>query len=263
MNYSPYAPPRHDPYGGGGGYYAQHVYKPLGWKTTVAIIGMVGTVILSSAQTAATVAFPGVMKNPVPENLGIILVLGLLGLLTGGVAIGTYVVFLLWMHQAAKNVRAFGQQGLEHTPGWCVGWWFIPFASLWKPFTAMREIWKASDPETVGPRAAMDWRAAPVPPTMPAWWAVYVVNGFIGIVIAVSNLDWSGPTPVATVTPLNFITHALLGVAGVLLIMIMRQLARRQEAAAERLAGASASPPGGHDQANPYAAQASASNPYA
>jgi len=252
MNYAPYAPPQHDqgPYGGGA--YVQHVYRPLGWKTTVSIVGVAATVVLSFLQTGASLANPDLLKHP-EENLGPILALGLLGLVTSVVAIGTYVFFLLWMHQAAKNVRAFGQVGLEYTPGWCVGWWFIPVASLWKPFTAMREIWKASDPDTVGPGAASHWMAAPVPATMGVWWGIYILNGFVGAGIALSSLDLSGAAKGVTVGPATFISHALLGIAGALLIMIMRQLAARQETAWQRLSNA---------DRMPVATAATAPNPY-
>ena len=60
------------------------------------------------------------------------------------VNIATIVVFLIWINRANKNSRALGAQNMQFTPGWCVGWWFIPIASLWKPYQAVREIWKTS-----------------------------------------------------------------------------------------------------------------------
>lgn len=270
MSYSPYAPPRHDPgpYGGGGNNYGYVPYQPLGWKTTVTIVGIAASVVLSFAQTGTSLAFPDVLKNPVPANLPIIMALGLLGLLTGGIALLTNIFFLVWMHQAAKNVRAFGQGGLEFTPGWCVGWWFIPVASLWKPLAAMREIWKASDPDSIGQNAARPWMAAPVPSTMGLWWASYVLSGFVAMGIALANMDLSGGKASVAIGPENFVSNGLHGLAGVFLILIMRELAKRQVSSAERLSGGSnAGPPGGHVEPNPYAQtayapQASAPNPY-
>ena len=250
MDYSPYAPPQQPNYSAyGGGYQQQYLYKPLGWRTTVTVFGLIGTVLFGILQTGASVAFPDVLKNPAPENLGIILALGLLGLIGGVVSIATWVLFLVWMNLAAKNVRAFGQQHLQYTPGWCVGWWFIPIASLWKPFDAMREIWKASDPDTVGASASKPWMASLVPATLPVWWAVYILNGFVAMGIALSNLDFSGRRAAVTQGPANFLTHGVLGVAAVLLIIIMRQLAQRQEASWQRLQSAPAVAP----SADPYA----------
>ena len=55
------------------------------------------------------------------------------------------------------------------TPGWAVGWHFVPFASLVKPFHAVVEIWKVSanpnDPESVL------W-----PETLlRSWWALWLI----------------------------------------------------------------------------------------
>ena len=247
MDYSPYAPPQQqnpNAWGGGGGYIQQYVYKPLGWRTTATIVGLIGTVVFGFVQTGATLAFGEVLKNPSPQNLGLILVLGLLGLATTAVSIATWVLFLVWTNLAAKNVRAFGQQGLEYTPGWCVGWWFIPIASLWKPFDAMREIWKASDPDSVGANASKSWMSSVVPVTMPIWWAVYILNGFVAMGVALSNFDFSGSKATVTPGPSSFLSHGMLGIAGVLLIIVMRQLAQRQEAAWQRLQSAPANPPG-------------------
>ena len=58
----------------------------------------------------------------------------------------TAVLWCIWQHRAHSNLRAFSRIGLAYTPGWAVGWWFIPFASLWKPLGAMSELWKASEP---------------------------------------------------------------------------------------------------------------------
>jgi hypothetical protein len=107
-----------------------------------------------------------------------------------------------------------------------------------------------------------------VPATLGLWWAVYIINGFVAMGIALSNLDLTTGKAAVSVGPANFITHALLGVAGALIIIVMRQLAQRQEAAAERLQSGAHADPGGPgaavvDQASAYGPpQTSAPNPY-
>jgi hypothetical protein len=56
----------------------------------------------------------------------------------------TAVVFGRWIYRANANARALGADHMTFTPGWSVGWYFVPVASLWKPYQAMREIWLAS-----------------------------------------------------------------------------------------------------------------------
>ena len=82
----------------------------------------------------------------------------------------TGVLWCIWQHRAHSNLRAFGRNGLRYTPGWAVGWWFIPFASLWKPLGAMSELWKSSEP-TDDPNA---WLRARPWWLLGLWWACWI-----------------------------------------------------------------------------------------
>src|SRR5918997_1098797 len=64
------------------------------------------------------------------------------------VRIALVVAFLLWLHRASKNLAALGnpKSRIEYTPGWAVGWFFIPFANLVMPYRAVREVWVKSEP---------------------------------------------------------------------------------------------------------------------
>jgi hypothetical protein len=81
----------------------------------------------------------------------------------------TVIVFCRWIYRANGNARALGAIGMEFTPGWSVGWYFIPIASLWKPFQAMREIWKASLNPT-------HWRNEPTPAILGWWWFGWIAS---------------------------------------------------------------------------------------
>ena len=41
-----------------------------------------------------------------------------------------------------------GAGGLRYTPGWAVGWLFVPFANLVVPYFVFTEIWRNSIPAT-------------------------------------------------------------------------------------------------------------------
>lgn len=84
-----------------------------------------------------------------------------------------YVIGGRWIILAARNVRAFGAQGLAVSPGWAVGWYFIPFANLIKPFQAMDEIWRAS-------ASAANWRQVATPTLLRFWWGCWLVVGVLG-----------------------------------------------------------------------------------
>jgi hypothetical protein len=81
----------------------------------------------------------------------------------------TGIVFLTWTYRANKNARALGAVGMRFTPGWSVGWFFVPVMSLWKPFQAMREIWQAS-------AQPGNWQSVQAPPLVGWWWAIYLVS---------------------------------------------------------------------------------------
>ncbi len=69
--------------------------------------------------------------------------------------------------------------GLEHgfrmkfTPGWSVGYYFIPFLNLWRPYQAMKEIWKASKNPT-------SWEGEERGAILPWWWFFFLVASMFG-----------------------------------------------------------------------------------
>lgn len=78
-----------------------------------------------------------------------------------------YVVFLCWVYLVAKNVRALGAQRLRFSPEGAVGYYFVPIGSLWLPYQAMKELWKASeDPE--------HWRSVRTAPIVGWWWGLLI-----------------------------------------------------------------------------------------
>lgn len=68
----------------------------------------------------------------------------LIGTVQAIIYIGAAITFLKWVYRSNWNARALGASGMRFTPGWSIGWYFIPIALIWKPYQAMKEIWKAS-----------------------------------------------------------------------------------------------------------------------
>ena len=56
----------------------------------------------------------------------------------------TVTTFLLWVYRSNENLRALSGESMTFTPGWSVGWYFIPIVCLWKPYQVMKEIWNVS-----------------------------------------------------------------------------------------------------------------------
>jgi Domain of unknown function (DUF4328) len=45
----------------------------------------------------------------------------------------TGILFLRWVFRANESARLLGALEMKFTPGWAVGWYFVPLANLWKP----------------------------------------------------------------------------------------------------------------------------------
>jgi hypothetical protein len=85
----------------------------------------------------------------------------------------TAIVFLRWIYILNDNKRRFEASGLSFTPGWAVGWFFVPFAMFWKPYQAMKELWQVS----IDPKKWQDQRPGSL---LPLWWLLWVTNNFLG-----------------------------------------------------------------------------------
>lgn len=79
------------------------------------------------------------------------------------------VLYMMWVHRVVRNAHVLAKTTLDQTPGWAVGFHFIPIVSLWKPFVAIKETWNASHglPLTEGNKL-LGW-----------WWACWLLNSFL------------------------------------------------------------------------------------
>lgn len=99
--------------------------------------------------------------------------------IVGGV-IALLIPFTMFVHQASSNLRYLRAEGQRFTPGWAVGWFFIPFMNFVQPFRVVRELMRASGPtETANPRA---WQNAGSPSGLlvGVWWASVIAAILFG-----------------------------------------------------------------------------------
>jgi hypothetical protein len=90
----------------------------------------------------------------------------------------TFIIFLRWTYQSNRNARFLGGNSLQYTPGWSVGWYFIPILGLWKPYLALKEIFKASHPDF-----GHEWKNAPIPKILPLWWTLFILSIGLGQIL--------------------------------------------------------------------------------
>jgi hypothetical protein len=82
------------------------------------------------------------------------------------------IIILKWIYRANLNAREMGATDMVFTPGWAIGWYFIPIANLWKPYQAMKEIWRAS-------KNPQNWKTESVSSLLPWWWFIWIVSNLI------------------------------------------------------------------------------------
>jgi hypothetical protein len=115
------------------------------------------------------------------------LVSGLIALLLMPVFIYTVVTFLMWLYRIFSNLPSLRSDQMEFTPGWAVGWWFIPLANLIKPYQAVRTAWAESDPDIEVHNEFLTTIQSGAPSFMMLWWALWIIGNVVSNVS--SRLD--------------------------------------------------------------------------
>lgn len=155
-----------------------------------------------------------------------------IGLLYFLAFLGTAVLFLRWTYLSNKNARALGSTDMEFTPGWSAGWYFVPILTLWKPYQALRETFKASHPAS---EYDADWRQAPHPGIMPIWWTLWLISGFVGQAVFRMSLSAETIDELLVSSWMIWISDAVEIPLGIVVIVLVGTLTDWQERKYERV----------------------------
>jgi Domain of unknown function (DUF4328) len=126
--------------------------------------------------------------------------------------VGSAIAVPMWMHRAFRNLPALGARDLRWSPAWAAGGWFIPLANLVIPYLVTRELWIRAGGEP-----------APVWPLLPAWWVAWV-----GAYILQVGSNLAGRFSRIGGDALGILNDVGLVLAGVLLILVVQRITRRQ-----------------------------------
>lgn len=145
-----------------------------------------------------------------------------------GLFIWSAVLIGRWIMQANKNARSLGVQNMQITPGWAIGWYFIPIANLWKPYQAMKEIWLASlslsggKPATLISTTVLNW-----------WWFLWLATSAIGQYSSRSRLKADTIHEFTTANFASICSDVLMIVLCFVLLSIVSQINKAQKQAYE------------------------------
>ena len=129
----------------------------------------------------------------------------------GLVTVATAIASLLWIYRASRNLHSLGALGQRFSPGWAVGWWFIPIFFFFRPYQVMVEIWKGSTPRASG-ETTLDWKSGAVSALLPWWWACWIAQWFIGLISGITEAS-GGSIEVALLGDAINICWAVLSIA--------------------------------------------------
>lgn len=132
------------------------------------------------------------------------------------VFIASIVLTCMWIYRAHANVIAADAGPLENSPGWAVGWFFVPIANLFKPFQAMRELWNVSHNQA-------DGFSQESPHLLKLWWGFWIVSNIVTN-ISTRSMFASGEIGQSSATILDVIGGLLSIPAAWFLLQIVRQV---------------------------------------
>lgn len=163
-----------------------------------------------------------------PEIVSVsVLIRGLSGLGQLPMFVYTPICFGMLLYRFAKNARSLGFTGFEYSPGWCVGWFFIPFAHLWMPYKANSEVWQSSKATDAEEIRLNEWRSHGTGPLFLAWWLTWIFGTLGNNISSRMSRSVSEELEIAGYWLMPFAAVAQV-VSAILAILVITKLASRQ-----------------------------------
>lgn len=141
------------------------------------------------------------------------------------------VFYCIWKNRSCKNAWMLTPQVMTTTPGWAVGWYFVPIMNLFKPYVAMREIRDASCPP--GRLTA----------ALPAWWTLWIITNIaenisMRLALDVGNVEQYKASAVLDMAllPVNLVLT-------VIIIHVVRTITAEQMPRLQQLTATDVAPP--------------------
>jgi hypothetical protein len=195
-----------------------HDYKNPATLTKMTVVALSIFMMTELADAVLMIyAHPSLDDGSDAQALGIA---GVLAIASFVALIACFILVGCWIYRASANAHSFSNE-MTISPGWAVGWYFVPFANLFKPYQAMREIWMAS-------HFRANWHGEPTPGLLVGWWALWIITNIL------SNLAWrlsvadSSGQMLGATAMLDVVATFLNVPLCLILIAIIRDIARVQ-----------------------------------
>ncbi len=154
------------------------------------------------------------------------LISALFAVLQGLLLIVTGILFFVWTYRSYKNLSAFDAGGLKTTPGWAVGYFFVPFLNLVRPLQAFKEMWRASA-ITAPDAGRWAWTSTRSSPLVLSWWLLWLLKGVCDNIVSQFPDNYGDNGVYIRFTAFS---HLASVAAAVCAIFVVRGITARQEA---------------------------------
>lgn len=145
------------------------------------------------------------------------------------VGLMTWIVQLRWVYNSNKVAKYLSNDALSVSPGWSVGWFFVPILGLWMPFVGVRETYQFSvDPD-------MPHEVA-VPLVFRWWWGLYLARAMVSYLALITLLGGERALPGSPVQVVNAVASAIAIPAALALAAVVRRISRTQAQSLSALA---------------------------
>jgi Cof subfamily protein (haloacid dehalogenase superfamily) len=133
------------------------------------------------------------------------------------------IAFLAWLSRTIDNTPVLRGGVPSVTPRWSIGWWFVPFANLVKPYQIVREV---HDRMATGGTSSGDWIVL-------AWWIAFLIGRAITLMAQLISKPINPDAPdigaMSTLFSLRGIADSLTFVGAILAIAVVLRIQWRAE----------------------------------
>ncbi|HEX6850502.1 MAG TPA: DUF4328 domain-containing protein [Candidatus Polarisedimenticolaceae bacterium] len=202
-------------------------YRDPGIRARWAVAGL-------AASTAFAIAV--YFANPTalnPNDLAHAMTLFALLVIVAVLSIGAVVAFCMWFHRVYANLPALGHATPRFTPGWAVGYFFIPILNLFRPYQAAREAWIRTEDALAGDTGgfAVERGAGLVG----VWWALWIAMNLVSNFENMAPATSGGAADAAFLRSVQLVGVLLTTAATTAAIAMVLGLTGRQRKAAAKL----------------------------
>lgn len=131
--------------------------------------------------------------------------------------IAIVVLFLRLLYKAVQQARGFTPSFTYVSPGWAVGYWFIPLMNLYRPFQVIQAWFKACAEQTGGKPAAGEQ-------LLNAWWGMFLLSNIVGWIVAKQDTDMGTVQGILAYAGYTLGSDLLFIVASVLFWLVIQRM---------------------------------------